>query len=233
MNPKTLEALEAAIIDPANEPAWKRILIYADFGLGKTTWATRSNYKTLVIDASEGWVAAKDKPNVTFIRYQGLSMLEAIASAISSNQPGWEYEVVVLDEVSTMYMIDLELVTEASDHGGKIAERDTYIPEQRDYMASQNRLMKAMRPLLKAPCHTVLLAHERRTKDDNTGMVLVESDFAPRLSKEINRDLHVLGRLAVDKQGNRSLTINPERGVQAKNRLGLSNNPTLEDILGA
>jgi phage nucleotide-binding protein len=230
MDKKLLESLNNSRIDMNTRSPYFRTVIYGDFGTGKTTFATSDPSKrTLVIDSSEGFVVLRDKSNVDVMEYKGLSQLSAVAQAIEDKEEGFDYDVVVVDELSTIYQLDLETVVSARDSSKN--SRDDVIPEQRDYMASQNRVMKAVNSLFRAPVSVILLAHERRNKDDATGIVMVESDFAPRLSKEINRTLHVLGRLSVDKQGNRVLTVHPVKGVQAKTRLKIDDNPTLGEIL--
>ena len=226
LSPKLLEALEQSRVTE-DSSKFLRLLIYGDFGLGKSTWAAKSGKNTLFIDTSSGFVVLKDYDNVDVLEYKGLSQLEVVAQAIKENTPGWNYEVVVIDEISTIYQMDLELVTAANTKGDI---RDDSIPEMRDYLSTQNRLMKSLRPLLDAPVHLIMLCHERRTVDKTTGVAMIESDLAPRLSKEVNRGLHVLGRLSISKQGEREMVVNPARNVQAKNRLGLSNNPTLTNI---
>lgn len=228
MKQNLLDALEESrVTEDSNK--FLKLLIYGDFGLGKSTWAASSGKRTLFIDTSNGYVVLRDHANVDVIEYKGLSQLEAVTQAIQEKVPGWEYEVVVVDEISTIYQMDLELVT--GSRAGSGSMRDEVIPEQRDYLSSQNRLMKSLRPLLAADCHVILLCHERKTEDKATGIRFIESDLAPRLSKEINRGLHVIGRLSISKQGEREMIVNPARNVQAKNRLGLSNNPTLTTIL--
>lgn len=230
MKQTLIDALNESRIDKDNPPdSYLRALIYSDFGLGKSTWAASSEQRTLFIDTSSGFVVLKDYDNVDVLTYKGLTQLAAVGTAITEGIEGWNYDLVVIDEISSVYQIDLELVTSARAGGSNL--RDEVIPEQRDYMATQNRLMKNLRPLLDAPVHLVMLCHERRTTDKATGVSTIESDLAPRLSKEVNRSLHLLGRLSISKQGERELVVNPARNVQAKNRLGLSNNPTLTDVL--
>jgi phage nucleotide-binding protein len=225
-----LAALSNSIIDPSTPVAhYRRVIVYGDFGTGKSTWACSSGLKTLVLDASEGFDVVGALPNVTVMKYQGLSQIDALGQALQEGL--MEFDVVVLDEVSSIYQMDLEVVVAAREKSTNI--RDDAIPDQRDYLAAQNRLMLNLRPLLKAPCHVVLLAHERKTTDKTTGVTTYESDFAPRLSKEINRGLQMIGRLVVNKDGQRELIVRPVKGTQAKTRLDVPNNPTLAQVIAA
>ena len=229
LTPKQIADLESTIIDTSVAIAHFRVLCYGDVGTGKTTWACRSGRKTLVIDCSEGWIVEKDNPNITFMKYDSLEQLTAVAKAIEEGLDGWDYEVVVLDELSAMYQLDLDYVV--STYVSKGGTRDDNVPEQRDYLACQQRVMRAVNAILAAPVNVVILAHERRTKDDKTGVVMMESDFAPRLNKEVNRTLHVTGRLALSKTGEREFQVLPTKGIQAKTRLPVENNTTLSEIL--
>lgn len=225
-----LAALEDSIIDPATPVAhYRKVIVYGDFGTGKSTWAASSGLKTCFLDASEGFDVVGSIPGVSVMRYQGLSQIEYLGMAITDGQ--LKYDVVVIDEVSSIYQMDLETVVTAREKSTNI--RDDAIPDQRDYLASQNRLMKALRPLLKAPCHVILLAHERKTTDKTTGVTTYESDFAPRLSKEINRGLQMIGRMTVDNNGRRELIVRPVKGTQAKTRLDVPANPTLGQVIAA
>jgi phage nucleotide-binding protein len=227
--PNVLAALTDSIIDPSTPVAhYRRIIVYGDFGTGKSTWACSSGLKTLVVDASEGFDVIGELPNVTVMKYQGLSQIDALGQALQAGQ--MNYDVIVLDEVSSIYQMDLETVVAAREKSTNI--RDDAIPDQRDYLAAQNRLMLNLRPLLKAPCHVVLLAHERRTKLP-TGAVIIESDFAPRLSKEINRGLQLIARMEIDNNGNRELVVKPARNIQVKSRLAVPTNPTLLQVIAA
>lgn len=223
---KQIEELNSTIIDTSVAIPYYRVLCYGDVGTGKTTWATAQDKKTLVIDCSEGWIVAKDIPNITFMRFVNIEQLYAVAQAFADGI--YDYEVVVLDELSAMYQMDLDwVVTTYVSKGGT---RDDFVPEQRDYLAAQNRVMRAVNALLKTPVNVVILAHERRTKDEKTGVVLFESDFAPRLNKEVNRTLHVTGRLSLDKSGEREFQVLPTKGIQCKTRLPVKNNVTLSEI---
>jgi phage nucleotide-binding protein len=228
MNPKTLEALNASIIDPTKSSPHFRIICYGDVGVGKTTWATTDAGSVLLIDSSEGYVTIKDTSNITVMEYQGLSQIEAVAEALKEGL--WTYDTVVLDELSTIAKLDLQTVVDAQSKKGNI--REDAVPEQRDYLASQNRVAKAVNALFSAPVNVILLAHERKVTDKTSGKTTIESDFAPGLKVEINRTLHVIGRLEVSEKGDaRAIRVNPTKTVQAKNRLGLNDGVTLRQIL--
>lgn len=228
MDPKTLEALNNSIIDPNTASPNFRIIVYGDVGVGKTTWATNGSGRTLLIDSSEGYITIKDTSNITVMEYQGLSQIEAVAQALKEGL--WVYDTVILDELSTIAKLDVQMVVDAQGKKGNI--REDAVPEQRDYLASQNRVAKAVNALFSAPVNVILLAHERRVTDKSTGKTTIESDFAPGLKVEINRTLHVIGRLEANDAGTaRALRVNPTRNIQAKNRLGLSDGVTLPEIL--
>lgn len=229
---KQIADLESTIIDTRVEQPHYRMLCFGDVGTGKTTWATRANCKTLVIDCSEGWVVATDQPNVTFMRFVEIDQLGAVAAAISDGLPGWNYDLVVLDEASAMYQLVLDDVVASYVAKNGAESRDNFVPEQRDYLAAQGIVMRQVNKILKAPVNTLILAHERRTKDEKTGQVYIEADFAPRLLKEMTRTLHVLGRITPSEDGKtRDFQVHPTKGIQAKTRLPIENNVSLPEIL--
>jgi len=227
MKQSTIDALEASVIDPAVATPFFRVILYGDVGVGKTTWATTGSGKTLLIDSSEGYITIKDTSNMTILGYKGVSQLEAIAEALTEGV--WQYDTVVIDELSTIAKLDLETVVAAQAKKGNI--REDAVPEQRDYLATQLRIAKALNALMACPCNVVILAHERRVTDKSSGVTMIESDFSPGLKVEINRTLHVIGRISIDSRGARTVQVTPSKTVQAKNRLDLTGSVALSDII--
>lgn len=247
MDEKVLEALMGTIASMDEVDPYAKFLIYGESGTGKTVLAsTAVQERGLFIDAVEGWVSLVNFPELRSkmhrMVYQGRSQIDSICDAIEEGiEPFASYDTIILDEVSTMATLDLDVVLAANSQ--KIADKDPNVPTQPDFNANTERMRRTLSRLLKLPVNVILVSHVREDKDARTGVMYTRPSFTPKLRTTIAGFMHVIGRLTVDEQSGpdgdtiyvRKLQVRPTVQITAKTRIGglpvFITDPNLGDLI--
>lgn len=232
MDDKTLDALVGSITPMQDESPYLKALIYGDEGTGKTTLAANYGDNILYIDSASGWVTLLDHPNIMEKRiermeFKGLSQLDALVEAITIGHPKFSWiETVILDELSSMAMADLDVVLRS--RAAKDPSKDPNVPTQPDYLHNTERIRRSISPFMTLPVNVIMLAHVREDKDERTGRTYTRPAFTPKMRKTITQQCHIVGRLTsdiktVDEDGSQvytwSLQVRPTTTVVAKTRI--------------
>ncbi len=228
---RALEALLDSITPMDHVNPYFKGMIYGESGTGKTIAAARAvQNKGLYVDSGEGWVSLINFPDLrsklSRMEYAGLSQLEAVADAIEAGISPWDqYDTIILDEASTIAVMDLDVVlaTRAKQDPSKNAD----MPTQPDYGFNTERCRRTFTKLLKLDCNVVFTAHLREDKDERTGKVYTRPLFTPKLRNTISQWMHLIGHLTMtehDKDGeavyHRRLQVQPSANIVAKSRIG-------------
>ncbi len=172
------------------------------------------------------------------MQYSGLSQLDTLASLFLKGE--LQYDVIVLDEASTIAVLDLDTVV--ASRSAKDASKDPNVPTQPDFFANTERCRRTLKRILDLPVHVIFTAHVREDKDEKTGITQKRPAFSPKLRTTIEQEMHLVGHLTAteNKRGDeityvRKLQVHPTRSVSAKSRIGglplFVTSPDLSEIL--
>jgi len=163
-----------------------RIVVYGDFGRGKTTLAGTFP-RPLIIDTNGGLVGLAINGVVaeTF-EPTGHEDLEGLYFWIKERAD--DYDTIVIDSLDSLVFILMDEITEdAVDskmrEGKKVTLRMQFVPEQGDYFASQRQMNRFLIGLRRLGKHIVITSsfrvkNGRSTLNVSEGMEKVVCDFA-------------------------------------------------------
>jgi len=242
MDEKLFNALMETAAPLIETDAWSRSLIYGEPGVGKTVLACDFGEDVIQVDSASGWVSLKNHPDimkkVTRSQYKGLSQLDAMSEALIEGK--LKCDTLVLDEASSMAVLDLDVVLKANTL--KHADKDPDVPTQPDYGANTERFRRTMSRILSVPCHVVLLAHVREDEDKRSKRMYTRPAFTPKMRGSIIKECHLVGHMTANEIGSegeeveymRRLQVHPTASITAKTRIGglptVVNSPNLNTI---
>lgn len=163
-----------------------RMVVYGDFGRGKTTFAGTFP-RPLIIDTNGGLVGlAINGVIAETFEPTGHEDLEGLYFWIKERVDN--YDTIVIDTIdSLVYLLMDEITEDAVDakvrEGKKVTLRMQFVPEQGDYFASQRQMNRFLIGLRRLGKHIVITS-SFRTKSGRTapnvsdGMERVICDFA-------------------------------------------------------
>lgn len=205
-----------------------RMLVYGEFGRGKTTFA--STFPTpLIIDTNGGLVsiALKGYEGETF-EPAGYEDLEGLYFWIKDHSA--DFDTIVIDSLDSLCYLLMDEITDDAvlfkkNEGKKVSMRMQFVPEQGDYFASQrqmNRFLVGLRQLGKHIVITSSLRHKngRTSPNVSDGMERVVCDFV-----SVTGELIILDEIAEDDddaelfEGCRVLLTNESNARATKSRL--------------
>ena len=235
----TKEQIRQALLNSAQDMSdvhpFLKAMLYGPSGGGKTVLAvdiaqaiTPPDKIILYLDSMEHWVSLQNHPElkkrVRRLKYQGLSQIEEIQSAIKD---GFDFfadvGTIVLDELDSMQTEDLDLVAMSSqekDHGPD----DVTWP---DFNKNTTRVRRKIRALLKEDVNVICVAHDGEGKD-RRGIVVQRPDFTPKLAKVILEFVHLCGYMTADviktsdnkNEYKRTVQVHPTGNLITKSRIG-------------
>ena len=233
-----LAALEETVVPFDKAQYFFKGVVYGPKGVGKTIESlTLANLilpedkKIFYVDATEGWVSAKDPEFVSLldrgerIEYAGKSQIETLTEAIVDGYGKFaDCGVLIFDEYSTMATGDLDVVTEAtsSQNNKGLTESSSSWknPDEAkwpDMNINTTRMRKITWPLARLKCHVIFVCHER--KDEKEGLLATPS-FMPKFRENLGEKIHVIARMTKKNSEGRMLQVQPSGGVEAKCRIG-------------
>lgn len=173
-----------------------RMVIYGDFGRGKTTFAGTFP-RPMIIDTNGGLVSlALHGSTATHFEPTGHEDLEALYFWIRENAD--DFDTVVLDTLDSLCMTLMGEITEDAvdfkrHDSKKVSLRMQFVPEQGDYYANQrqmDRFLKQLRQLGKHIVITSSLRQKGRRSAPNVsdGMEKVVCDWASVIGELILAD---------------------------------------------
>lgn len=173
-----------------------RMVIYGDFGRGKTTFASTCP-NPLIIDTNGGLVSiALNGSEAYTMEPTGYEDLEGLYFWIKDHAD--EFDTIVIDSLDSLTYLLMDEITEDAvtfkkNEGKKVSLRMQFVPEPGDYFASQrqmNRFLVGLRQLGKHIVITsaVRLKQGRTAPNVSDGMERVVCDFVSFIGELIILD---------------------------------------------
>lgn len=175
---------------------WLYMLIYSKGGKGKTSLATSSKLKTIVIDFNEkGTISVKKRKNVHVYRVTKWGELDLIYWYLKNAKH--DFKVAVLDTTTSMAKIGMKWVL--GDDASRDANRDPLMPDKRSWGKLAQLLSTSFDNWRNLDMHVIFNAHERDTEydDEEEGTTLVETHpaLSPAPREALINLVHIVGRL--------------------------------------
>lgn len=229
------QALLATAQDMTEAHPFFKGMLYGPSGGGKTVLAmqvaqaiTPPDKIILYVDSMEHWVSIQNHPELKKrtrrLKYEGLSHIEEIEEAIKDKFDFFaDVGTVVLDEMDSMQIEDLDLVAQSStekDHGPD----DVTWP---DFNKNTTRVRRKIRSFLKQDLNVILVAHDGEGKD-RRGVVIQRPDFTPKLAKVMLEFVHLCGYMTAEviktsedkNEYKRIIQVHPTGNLITKSRIG-------------
>lgn len=173
-----------------------RMVIYGDFGRGKTTFASTCP-NPLIIDTNGGLVSiALNGSEAATFEPTGYEDLESLYFWIKEHAE--DFDTIVIDSLDSLAYLLMDEITEDAvtfkkNEGKRVSLRMQFVPEPGDYFASQrqmNRFLVALRQLGKHIVITsaVRLKQGRTAPNVSDGMERVVCDFVSFIGELIILD---------------------------------------------
>lgn len=222
------------------------ILIYAEPGGGKTHFAGTSNDSPntspyLAIDIDGGmatllkrWPDTPTKPLRSIRELQ--TTYDELAKSVG--QPDFP-KTISLDNLSELQKLDMNTVMVDTKNTAQNPDKvDIYVPSQREWGKSSERMRIIIRAFRDLPCNTIMLAHYAETKDERTGVVKMHPSLPGKLKNELAGFFDIVGFLKVYTENGevkREIQFAKTDRVAAKDRFDvlpqlMKDNPTFPQI---
>jgi len=149
------------------------------------------------------------------------------------------YKSICIDNVSELQKIDMnEVMLEAKATANNPDNVDIYVPSQREWGKSNERMRIIIRGLRDLPCHTIMLAHSDDREDKSTKINRLWPQLPGQLRTGASGFFSIAGYISVYEENgvpHRQIQFAKTRRVAAKDRFQvlpdvMNNDPTLPQI---
>lgn len=207
-------ALEIKSLGETPDPL--RLIVYGAPGVGKTTWAASApNPIFLDYENSTTVLRGTSLEDVPVINdRKTLSDYDQVLRFIRSDHG---YGTIIIDSVSAMY--DAYLMTHMK---GK-KKGDRHIALFADFRKVVNVLKEVFYALIDAPCHVILIAHEKYRVDNESQRILeIRPQLPPSaeaaIERLVNEVFYMETKPALRGAAERILWVDSQGKILAKNR---------------
>jgi hypothetical protein len=224
-------------------------MVFGEPGVGKTLLAgTALDHvdlrPCLYLDVDGGVTTLRERGDLEVKQVRSMGQAREIFNTLYDAvdwevaEPMLPYGIIIIDTLSELAKLDMrEIMKKTAKDNPKMNE---YVPSQREYLISGERVREIVRAYRDLPCHTLFLCHSDDRKD-NSNRTTFFPQFSGRLRHEIAGFIDIVGYLYADLsdrgQPVRYLQVTKTQTVAAKDRTnklgGIVVNPTLPDIWDA
>lgn len=229
---------------PDSSVSWMNALIYGEPGAGKThLFGTCEDdpenfLPALLIDIDGGTDTVRHRHGIDVSPpIRDMEALKALYKEVAA-EPDY-YKAIGLDNISELQKIDMnDVMLEAKRTANNPDNVDIYVPSQREWGKSGERMRIIVRAFRDLPCHTIALAHIEEREDKLTKIPRLWPSMPGKLRHELAGFFSVVGYLSTyDENGEvyRQIQFAKTKRVQAKDRFqalpgSMPGNPTLPQI---
>jgi hypothetical protein len=149
------------------------------------------------------------------------------------------YKSICLDNITELQKMDMnEVMVEAKASANNPENVDLYVPSQREWGKSGERMRIVIRSFRDLPCHTICMAYTDERENKLTKINQIWPGMPGKLRHEISGFFSVIGYMSVYEEGgetHRQIQFKKTRVVQARDRFQvlpelMKNDPTLPDV---
>lgn len=229
---------------PDGSVPWLNMLLYAEPGGGKTYhFGTCEDWPeeflpALLIDIDGGADTIRHRHKIDISKpIRSMQALKDLYKEIAA-EPNY-YKCIGLDNISELQKIDMnDVMIEAKATANNPDNVDIYVPSQREWGKSGERMRIIVRAFRDLPCHTIALAHIDEREDKMSKINRLWPSMPGKLRHELAGFFSVVGYLSTYEENGevyRQIQFAKTKKVQAKDRFQvlpgvMPNNPTLPQI---
>lgn len=249
--PKELTLAERIGAKPPTRAQYLNMILYAEPGGGKTYFFGTAQLDpenflpALAIDIDGGvhdTLAGKfDKIDIS-PPIRSREALQNLYKEIAADP--YHYKSISLDNITELQKMDMnDVMLEAKAQAQNPDKVDLYVPSQREWGKSGERMRIIIRAFRDLPCHTICLAHVEEREDKMTKVNRLWPSMPGKLRNELAGFFSVVGYMSMYealgeggvKQQFRQIQFAKTSKVQAKDRFAalpglMTENPTLPQI---
>jgi hypothetical protein len=164
-----------------------------------------------------------------------MKQLQDIINTIAK-QPTPYYKTIGVDGITELQKLDMRTVMQ-EQFNKKPETTDIYVPSQREWGKSGERVRMIVRALRDLECNIIMTALQTEDKDERTGKRLIHPSIPGKLKSEIPGFFDIVGLLRAVHEGGeivRKLQVVKTENVIAKDRTGalddLITNPSIPEM---
>jgi len=220
-----------------------KALVYGEPGAGKThlfgtiTADPEHFLPALLLDIDGGTSTIRTKTEVDVKPVRSIAKLKEIYKEVAA-EPDY-YKCIGVDNLSELQKLDMnEVMVEYKETANNPDNIDIYVPDQRAWGKSGERMRIIVRSLRDLPCHVFMFAHLEEREDKVTKLNRIWPSLPGKLRHEISGFFDVVGMISTYEEGNeifRQIQFAKTRRVSAKDRFSvldqvMMQNPTIPQI---
>jgi phage nucleotide-binding protein len=229
------------VAPPAESITWINDLIYGNPGAGKTYFIgtaadIEATSPVLLIDVEGGVMTLRHRQDVDVVQVRTMKQLEDVVIALQKQGDDLYYKTVGLDSLTELQKLDMRTVMK-EQFNKRPDSTDIYVPSQREWGKSGERVRMIVRALRDLPCNTIMTALETKDTDERTNRTLIHPSLPGKLKTEIPGFFDIVGHLKATNQGGevtRTLQTLGTENLIAKDRSGslppLMENPSVPSM---
>lgn len=211
-------------IAPVNEDEpWLKLCIYAEFGVGKTTFAAKAP-KPLLVDADRGTKSLINDPllaSIPKMKFKGFGQLVLLAEKMEQYPEVFaQYETIIIDTFSEVQDRNLKTIT--TNAAANDVTRNRYKADTPDYIENTAKIKELLDAYKRIDKHVILLCHEGRAEDELKRQFL-KPNIPTKLLEAVGKMCDLVGYMTAQGEGvdrKRYLQTQPTLGILAKTRIG-------------
>lgn len=238
-----LDKLLGAISDVDEAIPYRKMLLYAQFGTGKTVFCATAPKPLIIAVEPTGTLSLLNHPELKekckVMQFKSVVQLELLLDKMLEKPEAFEFcETVVIDSFSELQKFDLDDVVAKAARMD--ASRNKYLPIGPDYNVNTEHMRQIAGKLERINKHVIVTCHVKEEKDENSGRVLVRPNLTPKLAGTLAGKFDVVAYMAMTGSGDevtRTLQCHPTATVMAKTRIGglppTVENPTFDVLFAA
>lgn len=229
---------------PDGTVKWLKALIYGEPGAGKTYFFGTAELDpenflpALLVDIDGGVDTLRNRKGIDLSKpIRTMDALKDLYKEIAA-EPDY-YKTIGLDNITELQKLDMnDVMLEAKRTANNPDNVDIYVPSQREWGKSGERMRIIIRAFRDLPCHTIALAHIEEREDKLTKIPRLWPSMPGKLRHELAGFFSVVGYISTyDAEGGqyRQIQFAKTKKVQAKDRFDalpgvLPDNPTLPQV---
>lgn len=221
-------------------------LIYGEPGAGKTflfgtVEEDPENFlPALLIDIDGGTATIRNRKKIQVKKIRSIEELQTLYREIAAD-PDY-FKTIGVDNLSELQKIDMNAVMlEYKQTANNPDNVDIYVPDQRAWGKSGERMRIIVRSFRDLPCHVFMFAHLEEREDKATKLMRIWPSLPGKLRHELSGFFDVVGMLSTYESDNevfRQIQFAKTRRVAAKDRFSvlpqvMNGNPTIPQIWSA
>lgn len=214
---------------PEDAVPYLNLLVYGEPGAGKTHLAaTAQDHEDtkpiLFLDIEGGTTTIRKRKDVDVIQVRSMNQIESVYAELRKEGSDPYYNTVILDSLTELQKLDMRTVM-TEQFNKKPDTTDIYVPSQREWGKSGERMRIIIRGFKDLPVNTIATCMLAQDKDDSSGITSYFPSLPGKLRSEIPGFFDVVGYLSSKtvKNGDReeivrTLQLARTRRVIAKDR---------------